>query len=138
MCRVGMALLRTGVKVAALIALQLQNFSKTKVNSYNPGRDSGFVVGAFGEVSMKVCDLADLVACELNAKHLALFDGAMNESKQIFTKRICRSNGLAVHRGWAKLLLDRCHGLVQDPRHSGICTEGVRRASDKERWQFLV
>ena len=31
----------------------------------NSGRVSGFVVGAFGEVSMRVRDLADLVACEL-------------------------------------------------------------------------
>ena len=33
------------------------------------------------------------------AEHLALFDGAMNESKQMFTQQIRRSIGLAVHRG---------------------------------------
>ena len=68
---------------------------------------------------MQVRDLADLVACELNAEHLALFaafDDAMNESRQMFTQRIRRSIGLAVHRGWAKLLLDRCRDLLQDPR----------------------
>ena len=53
------------------------------MNSYNSGRVSGFVVGAFGEVSTQIRDLAGLVACELNAEHLALFDGAMNESKQM-------------------------------------------------------
>ena len=37
-------------------------------------------------------------------------------SKGIFTQRIRRSLGLAVHRGWAKLLLDRCRDLVEDPR----------------------
>ena len=73
-------------------------------------------VGAFGEVSMKVRNLADLVACELNAEHLALFDDPMNESKRMFTQRIRRSIGLAVHRRWAKLLLGRCRDLVQDPR----------------------
>ena len=86
------------------------------MNSYNPGRVSGFVVGAFGEASMQVRDLADLVACELNAEHLALFDDAMNQSKQMFTKRMRRSIGLAIHRGWAKLLLDKCGDLAQDPR----------------------
>ena len=86
------------------------------MNSYNSGRVSGLVVGAFGEVSMQVRDLAGLVACELNAEHLALFDGAMNESKQMFTQRMRRSVRLAVHCGWAKLLLDRCRDLVQDPR----------------------
>ena len=86
------------------------------MNSYNPGRVSGIFVGAFGEVSMQVRDLADLVACELNAEHLALFDGAMNESKQMFTRQIRRSIGLAVHRGWAILLLGRCREIVQYPR----------------------
>ena len=32
------------------------------------------------------------------------------------TQRIRRSLGLTVHRGWAKLLLDRCRDLVVDPR----------------------
>ena len=49
---------------------------ETEMNSYNSWRVSGFVVGAFGEVSIKVRDLADLVACEHNAEHLAHFDGA--------------------------------------------------------------
>ena len=77
---------------------------------------------------MQVRDLADLVACELNAEHLALFDGAMNESKQISTQRTRRSIGLAVHRGWAKLLLDRCRDLVQDPRQPRTHT----RETDKD------
>ena len=34
----------------------------------------------------------------------------------MFTQRIRRSIGLAVHRGWAKLLLGRCRDLAQDPR----------------------
>ena len=89
---------------------------ETEINAYKSGRVSGFVVGAFGGASVQVRDLADLVACEPNAKHLALFDGAMNESKQMFTQRIRRSIGLAVHREWAELLLDRCRDLLQDPR----------------------
>ena len=40
----------------------------------------------------------------------------MNESKQMFTQRIRRSIGLAVHRRWANQLLDRCRGLAQGPR----------------------
>ena len=66
---------------------------------------------------MQVRDLADLVACKLSADHLALFDGAMNESKQMFTQRIRRSIGLAVLREWAKLLLDR--DAVTLPRTHG-------------------
>ena len=56
---------------------------------------------------MQVRDLADLAICELNAEHLALFDGAMNESNQMFTQRSRRTIGLALHRGWAKQLLEQ-------------------------------
>ena len=38
---------------------------------------------------MQVRDLAGLVACELSAEHLALFDGAMNESNQMSTHSEC-------------------------------------------------
>eukprot|EP00614_Pseudopedinella_elastica_P018888 CAMPEP_0172646268 /NCGR_PEP_ID=MMETSP1068-20121228/240153_1 /TAXON_ID=35684 /ORGANISM="Pseudopedinella elastica, Strain CCMP716" /LENGTH=263 /DNA_ID=CAMNT_0013460523 /DNA_START=331 /DNA_END=1119 /DNA_ORIENTATION=+ len=107
---------------------------ETEMNSYNSGRVSGFVVGTFGEVSMQLRDPADLVACELNADHLALFDGAMNESKQILTQQIHRSIGLAVLRGWANcfsadaVALSKAHGsrvltharqLRTTPRHTG-------------------
>ena len=77
---------------------------------------SGLAVGAFGEVSSQIRDLADLAACELSAENLAFFDIAKKESRGIFTQRIGRSLGLAVHRGWAKMLLDRCRGLAEDPR----------------------
>ena len=89
---------------------------ETEMNSYNSGRVSGFVVGAFGEASMQVRDLADRVACKLNAEHLALFDEAMKEGKLMFTQQIRRLVRLAVHHGWAKLLLDRCRDLAQGPR----------------------
>ena len=68
---------------------------ETEIDSYNSGRVSGFVVGAFGDITMQVRDHANPVACELNAKHLALFDDAMNESKQMFIQRIHRSIGLS-------------------------------------------
>ena len=109
---------------------------ETEMNSYNSGRVSGFVIGALGGVSMQVRDLADLVACELNAKHLALFDGAMKESKQMFTQRTRRSIGLAVHRGWAKLLLDRCRDLVQNPRQPRTHTRETDE-DDAEEHEYL-
>ena len=89
---------------------------EAEMNTCNSGRVSGLAVGAFGEVSSQIRDLADLVACELSAEYLSFFDIAKKESKGIFTQRIRRSLGLAVHRGWAKLLLDRCRDLVEDPR----------------------
>ena len=56
---------------------------ETEMNSCNSGRVSGFGVGAFGEVSMQVRDLADLATYELNAEHLALFDDAMGYEREL-------------------------------------------------------
>ena len=33
--------------------------------------------------------------------------------KSIFPQKVLRSLGLALHRGWAKLMFDRCRDLVQ-------------------------
>ena len=35
--------------------------------------------------------------------------------ESIAVKKVSRSLGLALHRGWAKLMLDRCRDLVQHP-----------------------
>ena len=53
---------------------------------------------------------------EPSAEHLALFDIAKDESKGAFTQRPRRTIGLAVCRGWAKLFLERCRDLAEDPR----------------------
>ena len=106
------------------------------MNPYIPGRVSGFVVGGFGEVSMQIRDFADLFACELNAGHLVLFDDTPNESKQMFTQRIRRSIGLALHCGWAKLLLDRFRDLVQDPRQQRAHTRETDE-DDAEAYGFF-
>ena len=84
---------------------------------------------------MQVRDLAGLVACKLNAEHLALFDGAMNESKQMFTQRIRRSIGLAIHRGWAKTLLESCCDLVLDPRQPRTHTRETNK-NDAEAHEY--
>ena len=89
------------------------------------GRVSGFVVGAFGEVSTQVCDLADLVLCVHNAEHLPPFDIGKNESKGTFTQLNRRSIGLVVHRRWAKLLLGRFRDIAEDPRQPRSRTREV-------------
>ena len=69
----------------------------------NSGRVPGLTAGTCGElptqVPTQVRDLADLVACELSAGRLTLFDIAKNESKDIYTKRGRCSLGLAAQRG---------------------------------------
>ena len=51
---------------------------EAEVKTYNSGRVSGFVVGAFGAVSMQVRNLADLIACGDGAEYPALFGPAKN------------------------------------------------------------
>ena len=109
---------------------------EAEMNTYNSGRASDLAVGAFGEVSSQIRDLTDLVACELSAEYLAFFDIAKKESKGIFTQRIRRSLGLAVHRGWAKLLLDRCRDLVEDPRQPRTHARGPDEDDAEAREYF--
>ena len=53
-----------------------------ETHTYKPGRASGLIAGAFGEVSTQVCDLTGgHVACKLSAEFLALFDIARNWRK---------------------------------------------------------
>ena len=63
----------------------------------------------------------------------------MNESKQMSTQRTRRSIGLAVHRGWAKPLLDRCRDLVQDPQQPRTRTRETDKddAEAHEHFHFL-
>ena len=67
---------------------------------------------------------------------IPLFDGTLNESRQVFTQRICRSTGLAVHRGWAKLLLDRFRDLAQDPRQPRTYTRETDEDDAEEHGYF--
>ena len=54
--------------------------AEAELKKYDSERVSGLAVGAFGEVSAQVRDLAGLVTCELSAEYLAFFDIAKIES----------------------------------------------------------
>jgi hypothetical protein len=88
---------------------------ETELNGYNSGNVAGLVTGAYGEMSGAVHDLADLIATELAADHLQFFDIDPKACKSMFLQQVRRSWGLAAHRGWAKLLLDRTRDLVEHP-----------------------
>ena len=89
---------------------------ESEMNNYNSGKIAGLILGAFGELSMCFHDLSELIASQLSAEHLDFYDIPSAESKALSLRRIRRSWGLAAHRGWAKLLLDRTRDLVEDPR----------------------
>merc|ERR1711966_446930 len=85
-------------------------------NSYGQGgRVLGPVVGAFGEMSDDVKELANAVAEELAVEHCSFYgDKTSKVVKGFFLNQLYRSWGHTAHRGWARLLLDR-RSLVQVP-----------------------
>ena len=93
---------------------------ETEMNTYNSGVVAGLVVGAFGELSPALHDLADLIASEMCANYRQFYDMSPKDGRALFLQQVRRSWGLHAHRAWAKLLLDRCRDLVQTehPNHS--------------------
>ena len=89
---------------------------EAELNSYGQGgRVLGPVVGAFGEMSDDVKELANAVAEELAVEHCSFYgDKTSKAVKGFFLNQIYRSWGHTAHRGWARLLLDR-RSLVQVP-----------------------
>ena len=71
------------------------------------------MVGAFGEMSDDVKELANAVTEELAVEHCS-FDGDMKSKavKGFFLNQLYRSWGHTAHYGRARLLLDR-HSLVR-------------------------
>ena len=79
------------------------------------GRVLGPVVGAFGEMSDDVKELANAVAEKLAVEHCSFHgDKTSKAVKGFFLNQVYRSWGHNAHRGWARLLLDR-RSLVQVP-----------------------
>ena len=89
---------------------------EAELNSYGQGgRVLGPVVGAFGEMSDDVKELANAVAEELAVEHCSFYgDKTSKAVKGFFLNQVYRSWGHTAHRGWARLLLDR-RSLVQVP-----------------------
>ena len=89
---------------------------EAELNSYGQGgRVLGPVVGAFGEMSDDVKELANAVAEELAVEHCSFYgDKTSKVVKGFFLNQLYRSWGHTAHRGWARLLLDR-RSLVQVP-----------------------
>ena len=73
------------------------------------------VAGACAELPRPLNVIIDLNASQLADERLQFFDTDHGPSKSIFLQQVRRGLGLALHRGWSKLMLDRCQDLVQQP-----------------------
>ena len=89
---------------------------EAELNSYGQGGwVLGPVVGAFGEMSDDVKELANAVAEELAVEHCSFYgDKTSKAVKGFFLNQLYRFWGHTALRGWARLLLDR-RSLVQVP-----------------------
>ena len=56
--------------------------------------------------------------------------------KSVFLQQVRRSLGLALQRGWAKLMLDRCRDLVQHPNQPRSIATDATDEDDEEAHAF--
>ena len=82
---------------------------EAELDSYGQGgRVLGPVVGASGEMSDDVKELANAMAEKLAVEHCSFYGEKTSKAvKGFFLNQLYRSWGRTAHRGWARLLLDR-------------------------------
>jgi hypothetical protein len=87
------------------------------LNEYGKGGEVlGLVVGYCGAASSDIYRVADLVATRLASKHLDYIRTSTSIAKAMQTQRICRAWGHSYARGFARVILDRMRGnLDQAP-----------------------
>ena len=83
----------------------------------------GLVAGAYGELSSVLHVITGLVASHLADDQLQFFGIDHRTCKSIFLQQVRGSLGLALRRGWTKLMLDRYRGprsaSQPTPSHGG-------------------
>ena len=72
----------------------------------------GLVARAHGELPRTFHVIIDLIASQFTDWNLKLFDIYHGTCKSAFLQQAWRCLGLALHRGRAKLVLDRCRNPV--------------------------
>jgi len=78
----------------------------------NGGRVLGFVSGAFGESSLDIHSIRDIVAQELAHFHVEFFHSNEKTAIAMYCEITNRKWGHTMARSWARLLLDRLQGYV--------------------------
>ena len=106
------------------------------LNTYNSEKALGLVAGAYAELPSAIHATIDLIASQLADKHLKFVDIDHGTYKSIYIKQVRRSLGLALHRGWAKLVLDRCWDLVQHLNQPHPMAAEAADEDDKEAHAF--
>ena len=98
--------------------------------------DSGLLGGAYAELFSAFQDIIDLIASQLVDEHLLLSDMGHGTCKSVFLQHSRRSPELALHRGWAKLMLGHFRDLVQHPNQPRPMAAESAVEDDKEAHAF--
>ena len=109
---------------------------ESELNTYNSGKVLGLVAGAYAELPSAFHVIIDLIASQLADEHPQFFDIDHGTCKSIFLQQARRSLGLALHRGWAKLMLGRCRDLVQHPNQPRPMAAEATDEDDEEAHAF--
>ena len=96
----------------------------------------GLVAGAYAELTSAFHVIIDLIASQLADGHLRFFDIDHGTCKSILLQQVRKSFGLALHRGWTKLMLDRSRDLVQHPHQPRPMAAEATDGDDEEARAF--
>ena len=90
---------------------------------------SGLVAGAYAELPSTPHVFIDLIVSQLADKQSQFFGIDHGTCNSISLQQVRSSLGLALHRGWAELMLDRFRDLVQ---HRNQPRPTVAEATDED------
>ena len=88
---------------------------ESELNTCTSGKVAGLVAGAYKNITGVFPVINNLVASELADEHPQFSDMGQGTCKSISLRQVRKGLGLALHRGWAKLMPDRLRGLVERP-----------------------
>ena len=97
-----------------------------------PGKVLGLVAGAYAGLSSVFHVITDLIDFQLADGHFQFFDIDHGTCKYIFPQQVRRGLGLAMHRGWAQLMPDRCRDLVQHTNQPRPCAAETTDKDNEE------
>eukprot|EP00614_Pseudopedinella_elastica_P024742 CAMPEP_0172645378 /NCGR_PEP_ID=MMETSP1068-20121228/239702_1 /TAXON_ID=35684 /ORGANISM="Pseudopedinella elastica, Strain CCMP716" /LENGTH=174 /DNA_ID=CAMNT_0013459615 /DNA_START=173 /DNA_END=697 /DNA_ORIENTATION=+ len=110
--------------------------AESELNTYNSGKVLGLVAGAYAVLSRAFHVIIDLIASQLADGHLQFFDFDHEMYKSILLQQVRRCLGLALRRGWAKLMLNRYRDLVQHPNQRRPMAAEATDENDEEAHAF--
>jgi hypothetical protein len=97
----------------------------------------GLVLGAFGELSTSCYSLCTSIARVAAARLLNFWKMSPERALAFSKQKVLRFWGLTGQRGWARLILNRLHGLILPPEDSKGSTLDPKTAAREHQSFFF-